>query len=41
MNALDLPPCGFALPAIQIAHRCPSQPPLRTVHDGRHHLQIA
>jgi hypothetical protein len=41
LNALDLAPRGFALLAIQICHRCARQPPLRTVYNRRHHLQIA
>jgi hypothetical protein len=38
LNALDLAPRGFAL---QICHRCAGEPPLRAVHDGGHHFQIA
>ena len=41
MNALDLAPRGFALLAIQIRDCCAGQPPLRAVHNRRHHLQIA
>jgi hypothetical protein len=41
LNALDLAPRGFALLAIQIRDCCASEPPLRAVHDGGHHLQIA
>jgi hypothetical protein len=41
LNALDLAPRGFALLAIQIRHCCSRQPPIRTVHDGGHHFQIA
>jgi hypothetical protein len=41
LNALDLATRGFALLAIQIYRRCAGEPPLRTVHDGGHHLQIA
>ena len=41
LNALDLAPRGFALLAIQICRRGARQPPLRAVHDGGHHLQIA
>jgi hypothetical protein len=41
LNALDLAPRGFALLAIQIRDCCAGQPPLRAVHDCRHHLQIA
>jgi len=41
LNALDLAPRGFALLAIQLCRRCARQPPLRAVHDRRHHFQIA
>ncbi len=41
MNASDLLPCGFALLAIQFQRRRPRQPPVRAVHDGGQHLQIA
>jgi hypothetical protein len=41
LNALDLAPRGFALLAIQIRDCCAGEPPLRTVHDGGHHFQIA
>jgi hypothetical protein len=41
LNALDLAPRGFALLAIQIYGRCSRQPPLRAVHDRRHHFQIS
>ena len=41
MNASDLLPCGFALLAIQFQRRRAGQPPLRAVHDGGQHLQIA
>lgn len=34
-------PCGLALPAIQFHRIGASQPPLRAIHDGHHHLQIA
>jgi hypothetical protein len=41
LYASDLLPCGFALLAIQVQHRSAGQSPLRTVHDGGQHLQIA
>ena len=41
LNALDLAPRSFALLAIQIDRRCAGQPPLRAVHNRRHHFQIA
>jgi len=41
LNALDLAPRDFALLAIQIRDCCADQPPLRAVHDCRHHFQIA
>ena len=41
MNAIDLMPCGLALPAIQFHRIGARQPPLRAIHDGHHHLQIA
>ena len=41
LNASDLLPCGFALLAIQFQRRRAGQPPLRAVHDGGQHLQIA
>jgi len=41
LNALDLAPSGFALLAIQIRGCRARQPPLRAVHDGGHHFQIA
>jgi hypothetical protein len=41
LNALDLMPRGFRLLGIQLhAHRA-RQSPLRAVHNGGHHLQIA
>ena len=39
-NAIDLAPRGFALLAIQIYRRPARQPPLRSVHNRGHHLQI-
>ncbi len=41
LNASDLLACHFALLSIQFHGRRPGQPPLRAVHDGGHHLQIA
>ena len=41
MNALDLMPRGFALLLVQFRSSGASQPPLRAVYDGSHHLQIA
>jgi hypothetical protein len=41
LNALDLAPRGFALLVIQLHGSGPGQPPLRAVHNRRHHLQIA
>lgn len=41
MNAVDLMPCGLALPAIQFHCIGARQPPLSAIHDGHHHLQIA
>jgi hypothetical protein len=40
LNAIDLAPRGFALLAIQIDRRPARQPPLRSVHNRGHHLQI-
>jgi hypothetical protein len=40
-NASDLLSRGFALLVIQICGRRAHQPPMRAVHDCRHHLQIA
>jgi hypothetical protein len=41
LNALDLMPRGFGLLIIQLCGAGASQPPLRAVHDRRHHFQIA
>jgi len=41
LNAIDLMPGGLALPVIQFHRIGARQPPLRTIHDGYHHLQIA
>ena len=41
MNALDLMPRGFRLLGIQLHGSGAAQPPLRAVHDGHHHFQIA
>jgi hypothetical protein len=41
LNAIDLASRGFALLVIQIDRRCAGEPPLRTVHNRRHHFQIA
>ena len=41
MNAIDLIPGGLALPGIQFHRNGARQPPLRAIHDGHHHLQIA
>jgi hypothetical protein len=41
LNALDLASRGFALLAIQIRGCRARHPPMRAVHDGRHHFQIA
>jgi hypothetical protein len=41
LNALDLVPCGFRLLVIQLRSSGAGQPPLRAVHDRRHHFQIA
>lgn len=41
MNALDLLPRGLALLGIQFPCTRASQPPLRAVHNGSHHLQVA
>jgi hypothetical protein len=41
LNTKDLLPRGFALLAIQFHRRGTRQPPLRAVHDGGDHLQIA
>jgi hypothetical protein len=41
LNAIDLVPRGFALPSIRIERRCARQPPLRAVHNGHYHFQIA
>ena len=40
LNAIDLAPRGFALLAIQIDRRPTRQPPLHSVHNRGHHLQI-
>ena len=40
-NAGDLLARHFALPPIQLRGGRPGQPPVRTVHDGGQHLQIA
>ena len=41
LNAVDLAPRGFRLPLIQLRGSVASQPPLRAVHNRRHHFQIA
>jgi hypothetical protein len=41
LNASDLPACDFALLSIHFQGRRASQSPLRAVHDGGYHLQIA
>jgi hypothetical protein len=41
LNAIDLVSRGFALLTIQFQRRPARQPPLRAVHNGGHHLQIA
>ena len=41
MNALDLMPRGSRLLAIQLRGSGTVQPPLRAVHNRRHHLQVA
>lgn len=41
MNALDLMPHCVALLVIQLRSSAASQPAMRPVHDGDHHLQIA
>jgi hypothetical protein len=40
-NVGDLLACHFALLSIQFHGRRAGQPPVRAVHDGSHHLQIA
>jgi hypothetical protein len=41
LNAIDLAPRGFALLVIQIRGCRARQPPMRAVHNRRHHFQIA
>jgi hypothetical protein len=41
LDALELMPGGFALLVIYLGHAGSGQPPLRPVHNRRHHLQIA
>jgi hypothetical protein len=41
LNALDLMPRGFALLVVQLRGGGARQPPLRAVHNRRHHFQIA
>jgi len=41
LNASDLLACHFALLSIQFHGRSAGQSPVRAVHDGSHHLQIA
>ena len=41
LNASDLLSRGFALLPIQLTRSRSGQPPMRPVHDRRHHLQIA
>ena len=41
MNARDLMPHSFAFLVIQLRGSGASQPTMRAVHDGSHHLQIA
>ncbi len=41
LNAVDLMPRGFACWSIQLHGSRAGQPPLRAVHNRRHHLQIA
>jgi len=41
LNALDLIPRSFGLLEIQLRGSRARQPPLRSVHDRHHHLQIA
>jgi len=41
LNALDLMPRSLHLLVIQLCGSGARQPPLRSVHDRRHHLQIA
>jgi hypothetical protein len=38
---MDLMPCGIALLGVQFRSTRTGQPPLRSVHNGGHHLQIA
>jgi hypothetical protein len=40
LNAVDLAPRGFALLVIQLRGSAAGQPPLRSVHNRGHHLQI-
>lgn len=41
VNALDLIPCGLALPRIQVRDGSPRQLSLRAVYNRSDHLQIA
>ena len=41
LNAIDLMPRGAALLVIQLRGSGAGQPPLRSVHNRHHHLQIA
>ena len=41
LNARDLMLCGFALLVIQLRGSGARQSPMRAVHDGDHHFQIA
>jgi hypothetical protein len=41
LNALDLMPCGFRLLGIQLRSSGARQPPLRSIHNRHHYLQIA
>jgi hypothetical protein len=40
LNALDLMARSFALLVVQLRGSRARQPPLRSVHDRHHHLQI-
>jgi hypothetical protein len=41
LNPIDLVLRGFRLPVIQLRGSGTGQPPLRAVHNRRHHFQVA
>jgi hypothetical protein len=41
LNALELMPCSLRVLVIQLRGSGARQPPLRSIHNRRHHFQIA